>query len=299
MKKCMIIENPNSGDGKNDEYMEVLIGKLENEFDQVVHKKTKKEGDGENFSKNACLEKYDSIFVVGGDGSFNEVINGISKMDYRPKVGLLPGGTNNTYMQLIGGSNDLKEAIDNLSLEKTKKVDIGKCNDKYFSYYVCFGKLIEATTSTDSSEKEKLGGLAYVKNILKTIPSDETSKIQISYDDKTFESNASLVYVMTVNKVGNLEFSKDDGDLSDGELNVFIMTEEGLMSKVNAAKDMLFGKVDENENVKSFTCKKLSIKNLENKEIELDMDGEVNGKLPCDIEILEKHVEIYLPKSGN
>ncbi|MDU3153183.1 MAG: hypothetical protein E6706_02785 [Anaerococcus hydrogenalis] len=71
------------------------------------------------------------------------------------------------------------------------------------------------------------------------------------------------------------------------------------MSKVNAAKDMLFGKVDENENVKSFTCKKLSIKNLEDKEIELDMDGEVNGTLPCDIEILEKHIEIYLPKSNN
>ncbi len=299
MKKCMIIENPNSGKANNDEFMDILNKKLSQEFDQVVHEKTEKENDGENFSKKACYEKFDSIFVVGGDGTFNEVINGISKMDYRPKVGLLPGGTNNTYMQLIGGSNDLKEAIDNLSFEKTKKVDIGKCNDSYFSYYVCFGKLIEATTSTDSSEKEKLGGFAYVKNVLKTIPNDENVKIEISYEDNTFECNASLVYIMTVNKIGNLEFSNDDGDLSDGELNVFIMTEEGLMSKVNAAKDMLFGKVDENENVKSFTCKKLSIKNLEDKEIELDMDGEVNGTLPCDIEILEKHIEIYLPKSKN
>ncbi|MDU6064481.1 MAG: acylglycerol kinase family protein, partial [Anaerococcus sp.] len=127
MKKCMLIENPNSGDGNNDEYMEVLIEKLEKQFDQVSHKKTEKENEGENFAKNACQDKFDSIFVVGGDGTFNEVINGVSKMDYRPKIGLLPGGTNNTYMQLIGGSNDLKEAIENLSFDKTKKVDIGKC----------------------------------------------------------------------------------------------------------------------------------------------------------------------------
>ena len=115
MKKCMIIENPNSGDGNNDEFIEILKKKLEDEFDQVIDKKTEKENDGENFARKACDDKFDSIFVVGGDGTFNEVINGVSKMEYRPKIGLLPGGTNNTYMQLIGGSNDLKEAIDNLS----------------------------------------------------------------------------------------------------------------------------------------------------------------------------------------
>lgn len=298
MKKCMLIENPNSGNGKNDEFMEKLKEKLQDEFDEIIDKKTQKENDGENFAKTACEEKFDAIFVVGGDGTFNEVINGVSKMDYRPKIGLLPGGTNNTYMQLIGGSNDLCEAIEKLSFEKTKKVDIGKCNDTYFSYYVCFGKLIEATTSTDSKEKEKLGGFAYVKNVLKTLPKDETVDIKIEYEDKSFECKASLVYVMTVNKIGNLEFSKDKADLSDGYLNVFVMTDEGIMSKVDAAKDMLFGKVDENENIKSFICKKLSIKNLEDKKIELDMDGEINEQLPCQIEILEKHVEIYMPKNN-
>ena len=124
MKKCMLIENPNSGDGKNDEFMEKLKEKLQDEFDEIIDKNTQKENDGENFEKTACEEKFDSIFVVGGDGTFNEVINGVSKMDYRPKIGLLPGGTNNTYMQLIGGSNDLCEAIEKLSFEKTKKVDI-------------------------------------------------------------------------------------------------------------------------------------------------------------------------------
>ena len=68
-------------DGKNDEFMEILKKKLEKEFDQVVDKKTEKEDDGKNFAIKACEEKFDSIFVVGGDGTFNEVINGVSKMD--------------------------------------------------------------------------------------------------------------------------------------------------------------------------------------------------------------------------
>lgn len=299
MSKCLLIENPNSGDANNDEYLDKIIKKLEQSFDEVIYKKTEKENDGEKFASKACEEKFDSIFIVGGDGTFNEAINGIAKMDYRPKVGLLPGGTNNTYMQLIGGSNDLKEAIDELSLDKTKKVDIGQCNDNYFSYYVCFGKLIDATTSTDSDEKEKLGTFAYVKNILKTLPNDETVDIEIKSDEENFKTKASLVYVMTINKLGNLEFSHENTDISDGYLKVFVMTNEGILSKADAAKDMLFGKLDENENIKSFTCKELSIRSLENKEIELDMDGDINGKLPCDIKILEKHIEIYLPDSQN
>lgn len=299
MKKCMIIENPNSGDGKNDEYLDIIKKKFKEEFKEITIKKTKKENDGKNFAIKACEEKIDSIFVLGGDGTFNEVINGVSKMKFRPKIGLLPGGTNNTYMQLIGGANNLDEALENLSFEKTKKVDIGKCNETYFSYYVCFGKLIDATTSTKSEEKEKLGSLAYVKNILKTLPNDKAVKIEIKSDTESFKGKASLVYVMTVNKIGNLEFSNDDGDLDDGYFNVFIMTDEGLISKVDAAKDMVFGKVDENQNVKSFTCKKLSIKNLEDEKIDLDMDGEIKDKLPCNIEILKEHIEIYLPKIKN
>ncbi|EEB35060.1 hypothetical protein ANHYDRO_02123 [Anaerococcus hydrogenalis DSM 7454] len=70
MKKCMIIENPNSGDGKNDEYMEGLIGKLENEFDQVVHKRLKRRRWGK-FSKMLAL-KIRFYFVVGGDGSLTK-----------------------------------------------------------------------------------------------------------------------------------------------------------------------------------------------------------------------------------
>lgn len=299
MKKCLLIENPNSGDANNDQYMDKIIEKLEAEFEEVEHKKTEKEDDGEHFAIKACEEKFESIFVVGGDGTFNEVVNGIAKMDYRPKLGLLPGGTNNTYMQLIGGSNDLEEAIGQLSFEKTKKVDIGKCNDKYFSYYVCFGKLIDATTSTSSEEKEKLGTFAYIKNVLKTIPNDESINIEINSDTKSLKTKANLLYVMTVNKIGNLEFSKENSDISDGNLLVFVMTEEGLMSKIDAAKDMLFGKLDENDNIESFTCKKLSIKELDGKEVELDMDGDINGNLPCDIEILKKHIEIYLPDTNN
>ncbi|MDY3006080.1 diacylglycerol kinase family protein [Anaerococcus porci] len=298
MKKCLLIENPNSGKQNNNQYIDRIIEKLEEGFDEVIHKRTEKEDDAKKFAINACENKYDSIFVVGGDGTFNEAVNGISMMEYRPKLGLLPGGTNNTYMQLIGGSNELDKAIEQVSFEKTKKVDIGKCNDKYFSYYVCFGKLIDATTSTSSEEKEKLGSFAYVKNVLKTIPNDESVNIEIKSDSKTFKTKASLLYVMTINKIGNLEFSKENSDINDGLLIVFIMTEEGLLSKIDAAKDMLFGKLDENDNIESFTCKKLSIKELDGKEVELDMDGDINGKLPCDIEILEKHIEIYLPNTS-
>lgn len=295
MKKCLIIQNPNSGEANSSEFMGILKEKLKEKFDQVELKQTEKAGDGKKFAENACKDKIHSLVVVGGDGSFNEVINGLAEREYRPKVLLLPGGTNNTYVGLLGGINNLKEAIENINLNKTKLVDIGKCNDLYFSYYACFGKMIDATTNTTSKEKEKLGSMAYFKNILKTLPKDQEYNINIQTDSENYNGKASLVYLMIRDKVGNLDISNEDSHIDDGKIAAFILTNNKTISKIEALKDMIFGNLDQNESIKSFVASKISIEDKDNKNIDVDLDGEIGPKLPCKIEILKKHIEIYMP----
>ena len=295
MKKCLIIQNPNSGDGNSNNLMDLLKEKLNERFDSVSHLQTNEENDGFEFAKKASENGFDSIIIVGGDGTYNEVINAISSLEYRPKLYLLPGGTNNTFNKLIGGSGDLKESIDNLNFDNTIKVDVGKCNDKYFSYYVSFGKLIEATTSTSSKEKKLLGPLAYVKNIAKALPNDETVEVEVSSDEFTYRGGASLLYVMLTDKIGDKDISSQLNTINDGKATVFILTNEKMLSKAHAMADLLKGTFDKNENIKSFTTSRVNIKSLDNKKVELDLDGDVYGNLPCQIEILKEHIEIYLP----
>ena len=97
MKKCLVLVNPASGDGKSMESIPKLEKRLEEDFDQVEIIETKEEGQGEKLAQKACREKVHSLFVIGGDGTIHEIVNGLAEEDHRPILGLLPGGTNNTY----------------------------------------------------------------------------------------------------------------------------------------------------------------------------------------------------------
>ena len=296
MKRCLVLVNPSSGDGKSMESAPKLEKILQETFDEVEVIETTEEGQGAKLAQKACQEKLHSIFVIGGDGTFHEIVNGIAKEDYRPILGLLPGGTNNTYYRLIGENRDLDEAIEAIDLNKTKEVDLGQCNDKFFIYYTCFGRLIDATTSTEGEEKEKLGPLAYIKNIFKALPKDETYQINLVSDGGNYQGPASHVYVLLVDQVGDLNFSEISSSLSSGKLYTFILTNAKTGSKVTALKDIFQGQLDKNEDIKAITCSQLSIEEEEGKTPDLDMDGEMEATLPAKIKVLPKHIQIYIPR---
>ncbi|MDK8503261.1 diacylglycerol kinase family lipid kinase [Aerococcus sp. UMB1112A] len=297
MKNLMIIVNPTSGDNQGASYAQQLKENLAPHFDQVELMETERDGDATDFARQACEEGYDSVYVIGGDGTINEVVNGIAEQDHRPKMGFLPGGTNNTYAQLFNMSNDIEESIEQINLEEIRAVDIGKCNDTYFSYYACFGEMIDATTSTSSEEKERLGTLAYAKNIVKALPNDQVHELQIKSDTESFEGKASHVFVLLTNQVGNLRFSKKRVSLQDGEFDVVIVTDEGLGAKLSALKDMVFGQLNENENITAFTCRELSITCSDKEDIQLDLDGDMGPKLPAQIKVLPQHIQFYVPEA--
>lgn len=296
-KLGLIIENPNSGQGNKEEALNKLKAKLEGAFDSLVVKKTEKENDANRFACEACQEGVDSLFILGGDGTVNEVFNGLAKMDNRPKIAVLPGGTNNTYYQVLGGNGDLDQAIDGLSLTETIRVDIGECNGHYFSYYACFGRMVDATTSTTSKEKEAMGPLAYLKNLAMALPGDKTYQVNIQSDGENYQGPASHIYVFLTNQIGNLDFSTLDNSLNNGAFSVFILTDAKLLSKATALRDLIFGSVDKNDSVHAFNCRSLTIEETSGDQVDLDLDGEVGPKLPAEIKILPSHFEIYVPGS--
>ena len=102
MKTAMIIYNPNAGGGIELARINELEYRLNQDFNSITIHETKSFGDATKLAKKASMDQMDSVFVIGGDGTFNEVVNGIAEFDYRPKLGLLPGGTNNTYLRTFG-----------------------------------------------------------------------------------------------------------------------------------------------------------------------------------------------------
>lgn len=300
MKEAIIIANPASGGGEGEQLSEKLGRELEQYFDQVIIKLTKTGDDAVNFAKEAAQAGVSAVFVIGGDGTIKEAVSGVAGEEKRPVMGFLPAGTNNTYLQLFGLPTDSEAAmtvlLEMVAKERIHTVDIGQCEGEYFAYYVSFGALVEATTSTSREEKDRLGSLAYAKNIIGGLWKDRTFELEIESDTENFKGQASNVFVMIADRIGTRSFSTEGSTLQDGLLNVFILTNDSLKSKVDAVFDLLHGRVDENEEVTHFTCHELSIKAPSYKE-SLDLDGNKCLHLPVHIKMLPQHLAFYVPYS--
>ncbi|MBU5584072.1 acylglycerol kinase family protein, partial [Enterococcus sp. S181_ASV_20] len=90
MKKAVLIVNPSSGNEEAKNYAGQARVKLEQFFDEGEIQETEKEGDATKFARKAAEEKLYSVLSMGGDGTVNESISGLSEQEYSPKFGIYP-----------------------------------------------------------------------------------------------------------------------------------------------------------------------------------------------------------------
>ncbi|MBU5868802.1 NAD(+)/NADH kinase, partial [Vibrio cholerae O1] len=80
-------------------------------------------------AERAMHENYDVLIAAGGDGTLNEVVNGIAEKPNRPKLGVIPMGTVNDFGRVLHIPNDIMGALDVIIEGHSTKVDIGKMNN--------------------------------------------------------------------------------------------------------------------------------------------------------------------------
>ena len=91
----MLIVHHSSGGELGKKYIGLAVEKIASIYDNVEVKETTKEGDAEQYANIAAKEKVEAVFIMGGDGTVNEGVNGIAKEEVHPNVGIIPLGTVN------------------------------------------------------------------------------------------------------------------------------------------------------------------------------------------------------------
>lgn len=291
MKKCMIIINPSSGKEKASEYEKKIIAQLHNY--EVVVKETAGEMDATRFAKMACDEKYDTVVLVGGDGTLNEGINGIAEQPHRPVVGIVPLGTVNDFARALDISLDPDEAIALLG-GKTTKADIGKVNDHYFTNVIAIGLLAEAVGDVTVEQKTSLGSLAYLFEGVKAAIQNDSYEMEVKADGQTYKENMMLFICVLTDSVGSFRHLNEDADKSDGLLHGFIIKSTNTLQVVGTAKNLLTGNYEDDDNIIKFNAREMHIN--ANEALQLNVDGDLISQLPAKISILHNHIEFFSNK---
>jgi diacylglycerol kinase (ATP) len=168
MRTCIIV-NPNAGSVEELEALEAQLDRLPDS--EVL--RTEAAGDAERLAREAVLGGADLVVAAGGDGTLNEVVNGLSDDFGKARLGLLPLGTGNDFARSIGVPDDIEGALAILESGAARAVDVARATIGEICR--CFLNMSVGGFSGEVSEraseaKDRWGPLAYMRGAIGALP---------------------------------------------------------------------------------------------------------------------------------
>jgi diacylglycerol kinase (ATP) len=297
MKRARLIYNPTSGREQIKRQLPEVLDKLEQAGYEASCHATKGAGDATKAARQAVERNFDVVIAAGGDGTINEVVNGLAEQLVRPKLGIIPVGTTNDFARAIHVPRSIDKAADIIVNGNTMPIDIGKVNDQYFINIAGGGRLTELTYEVPSKLKTMLGQLAYYLKGIEILPSLRPTFVRIEYDGKLFEGNIMLFLVANTNSVGGFEKLAPNASFNDGMLDLIILKQVNLADFVRIANKALRGEHIYEEGL--IYTKANRIKVHTDDKMQLNIDGEYGGLLPGEFINLYQHLDIFIPDDLN
>lgn len=297
MKKARVIYNPTSGKETMKKNLADILEVLEQAgYEASAFATTPEENSARNEAKRAALTGFDLVVAAGGDGTINEVVNGIAPLKKRPKMAIIPGGTTNDYARALKIPRDNPKAAAEVILKKqTIKMDIGKTPESYFINIAAGGHLTELTYEVPSELKSIFGYLAYLAKGAELLPRIKPIKMRLVYDEGDYYGNASMFFLGLTNSVGGFEQIAPDAKLDDGKFSLIIVKTANIFEIIHLVSLMLNGGKHINDHRLIYTKTSRLEVDVPDKShrLMINLDGEYGGDAPMVFKNLHNHIEFY------
>lgn len=220
-----MIVNPGAGSVAD---MDVLLKQLQRLRPEKVQM-TRRVGDAEAMTQKAIRAGQEYIIAAGGDGTLNEVVNGIAQSGHGGKVraGIVPLGTGNDFARSLDLPQDIDDNIDILRTGKTRPIDLVRATGRRTRYFVNvstggFSGIIDEKLTPEI--KRSWGPLAYVRGAAAALPRLKAYRTAIVFDDNE-QLSVDLYNVVVANGqfVGGGLPIAPQADLGDGLLDVILI----------------------------------------------------------------------------
>lgn len=223
-QKLLLIMNPVAGTKKPNKHLTEIISLFcENGFECHVQTTSPSMG-ADKIVKEFSKDK-DIVVCIGGDGTFNEMVSGLVEAGYKQKIGYIPSGSTNDFASGLKISNVPLKAAEDIIFGQVKTLDVGKFNNRIFTYTASFGVFTKSSYNTPRDLKNALGYLAYVLEGAKELTDVPSIHMKAKYGEKEIEGNYIFGAVCNSKRLGGglVKFTDDTVDLNDGLLEVLLI----------------------------------------------------------------------------
>ena len=286
MQDTFVILNP----AANSERARRWRARVEKLASGAVLYATSQTGEAEVIARNAVREGYGKIVAAGGDGTINEVVNGLAGAN--AALGLLPMGTMNVFANELGlPASNLQQCWQVICKGRTRAIDLPNANGKHFVQLAGIGLDAQAVKETSGALKRSFGPLSYLISAAQ-IASRPPPRLIIE-SEQVSTPEGSFVLIGNGRLYGGpFPFFKR-ALIDDGLLDVLVFRRLGYLEIIRYLQDVFFSPSISRPDVEYFQTTALRVSSED--EVPVEIDGELIGNCPVEFQVREQGLRVLVP----
>lgn len=297
VRKMLLLVNPTGGIRNGLEILENIKPIFEAGGIELEIIETKYAGHAKDIARAMEIEKFESLCLVGGDGTMHEAINGMytRKDNKHIPIGLIPAGTGNSLMHDF---NCLDTTVATKWIVKgyTKKIDLAQIKMEHKVVYafniVGWGMITDINLRADGVRW--MGENRYTYAALMEIMSHKLRHAKLSFEDKDYDEKFTFILGSMTKFTGSAMKMAPKAKLDDGLIDILIVRDATRKQMLN-----LFPKIFTGDHINADILEYRQVDSysiIPDKHDPLNLDGETIGSTPIKVKVLREFLEVYVSK---
>ena len=248
-------------------------------------------GDAELMARRGAKEGFQKIVAAGGDGTINEVVNGLAGTSVT--LGLLPIGTMNVFATELGlPVHDLQLCWNIIKSDSTRAVDLPRANQKFFVQLAGVGLDAQVVKETSIQLKRSFGPLSYLISAAQ-IAARQPPELFIQSEDASIEKGSFVLVGNGRLYGGPFPFFKH-AVIDDGLLDVVVFKSLGYLEIIKYLQDVVFSSDIRVPEIEYFQTARLRVESEQ--PVPVEVDGELVGNCPVEFSLQERSLRVLVPE---
>ncbi|MGE5581870.1 MAG: diacylglycerol/lipid kinase family protein [Bacillota bacterium] len=291
--KHLFIINPSAGKGRPLRLIPEIERFFKNQGLEYCIETTGYPGQATEIASRYDGDEY-RIYSVGGDGTLNEIINGM--IGRNSSLAVIPAGSGNDFFRSISGNLPLTDLFFQTVYGREELIDLGLVNGRYFINIASLGFDAEVAYNTQNIKKGLLipSNLCYLAGVLNTLFRYRNNRMRVTVDGRTLENRFLLIAVANGRYYGGGLMPAPGAEVDDGLLDVCIITARNLFQIIGTFSKYIKGGHCQLPGVHYLKGK--SVKVLCDRDVALNIDGEVMKAREAVFQIIPGGIKLVVPR---